>query len=426
MVTYTELYKIIISNNYNTLLDLVNKNEYIDFNIIISNISLIDKAIEVRARECFDILIEIPNLMILSNPKYNGYYTAIKYMLLSDNPTNEYYLMKLINKKLPFNDYILTECINIPNIFNIMFFEHNKTSTTFERLLEKAINKNNNNLVFMIYEHLENSDYSFYNNLTKTKFNKLILHFCINSSNIEIFELLINKNTEWKTIDNKLMDRIMNNRCNYTEILNNSTNSVPILYFIVKYDNNIIFKFIFNHYNNLSKEELNNILGIKILDYLLDIKTIDKLDNIIYYLPSILTLPIDFNDFNNIIIILFRNIYTSYYFNMSTYKSRISFFDQLYEIIYILYKNNKNISNPYNYLINESNKMNTAFDEIQTRFINNQNIFQCYKAQIRKLFYIYSYFGWEPPNNFSQYFKNNNDIDIETEKIEFINSLKNK
>lgn len=426
MVTYTELQKIITSNNFNTLWELVNSNEYINFSMVISNMSLIDKAIEVRSRECFDILLEIPNLTILQNTKYNGYYMAVKYMLMSDNHTNEYYLMKLINKKVPFDDATLIDCITIPKIFNIMFIEHTKTIITFECLLENAINKSNNELVFMIYNYLENSDYCFYNNLTKQSFNKLILHFCINSSNIEIFELLITKGTDWTNINSKLMERILNKRGHYIDFINQITNIELLLYYVIKFNNNIIFKFIFNYYNNLSKEELNNILGIKVLDYLLDIKTIDKLDNIINYLPIIFTLPIDFNDLSYTIVILFRNIYSSYYFNMSTYQSKISFFDQLYEIIYILYKNNKIISDPYNFLINESEKMNSAFDEIKIRFNNNQHIFQCYKKQIRKIFYINSYFGWEPPTNFVylQYFNDNQDNG--SEKIEFINSLKNK
>ena len=97
----TQLFKIVSSNDYDTLEKLIMGNKKLDFNCIKSHTSLIYKAIEVRALECFDLLLSLNDLSILqsNNTNISGLNIALLYYLSAPNPSNKYYLdLKIYNE----------------------------------------------------------------------------------------------------------------------------------------------------------------------------------------------------------------------------------------------------------------------------------------------------------------------------------------
>ena len=90
MATITQLFKIISSNDYETLDKLILSKKLINFNCVKSGYSLVSKAIEVRSKECFNILLNLPNLEIIKNKssKLSGLSILLEYYLQAPNQSN--------------------------------------------------------------------------------------------------------------------------------------------------------------------------------------------------------------------------------------------------------------------------------------------------------------------------------------------------
>ena len=141
-ITMTKLFNIIIGNDYNTLNKLLENNNNININCVNrQNQSLIYKAIEVRARECFDILINLDTLNIIYNKSsnINGLEKALDYCIISNNNSNNHYLNKLLDKNIPIDCNSILKSISNIDIFNKLFNKIEKTENNIYMILLKAI-----------------------------------------------------------------------------------------------------------------------------------------------------------------------------------------------------------------------------------------------------------------------------------------------
>jgi hypothetical protein len=276
----TDIFKIISTNNYELLEQLIqtNPNDNI-FNSVRINISLIYKSIEVRAYECFNLLIDLPNLTILkSTDTYqSGLHIAVTYYMDAPNVSNKYYLDKLLAKKVYITKSLLTECSSNYDIFCLLFEYFIKTKDDLAYVIRFT---HNMDIINKIYDWLNETKPEYYNTpINKLEFNNNIFKIIISNGNISMLYFLKNiiKHVDWKVIDNQ-----------------------PSLYYILKSrannNCNLMFNCLYNEYTKMSIDDCNQIMGIK--DLTIIFSQIILNTNLI---EQILQLPIDFNDVSTII-----------------------------------------------------------------------------------------------------------------------------
>ena len=119
----TKLFEKIVANDYIWLENFIQikDNKTINLlNSIKSKYSIIHKAIEVRAKECFDILINIPEINIYncSLGCINGLDIALDYYITAPNNINKYYVDKLLEKNnIVISASTFIKCINSEYLF---------------------------------------------------------------------------------------------------------------------------------------------------------------------------------------------------------------------------------------------------------------------------------------------------------------------
>jgi hypothetical protein len=214
------------------------------------------------------------------------------------------------------------------------------------------------------------------------------------SIKIQLIEYIMTKNINWKI-----------------------TNNIPVLYTFYMYDNIIGFEKFYPYYQSLSKEEINSIPNI------MNLKSYISRSYNIEQLKAILMLPIDFSDMAQYISELFRKIYQNHnsYYNKDDIK--------IYANMFLIFMNNKVLSNPYTYIINEIQSIKQYIVYIKKNSVINNSYYNTYSKNIRMFTYINSHFNYEIPvsnelkETFSMVFPTEENINIEQEKAELIANL---
>ena len=403
MATMTKLFEKVSANDYMWLEELVQSKKVVYWNCIRSKISLIYKAIEVRALKCFDILINIPEINVYSNTSgfVNGMMKALNYYIVAPNEDNLYYINKLLEKNVYVSSYDVIQCINNHYMFNILFNKIEKNKTDMNTIISSIINNNNLALLIKMYEYIESNDMDYYTPENKNLFNNMIFKIAIDSLIFEIpnrqpiklhiVEYIMTKNVEWTSINN-----------------------VPILYYNSIYNKPIAFNYFLQLFQNMSAKEINNIPNIGkylVTQYYTNIN--------LNCIKSILALPIDFNDMSSNISILFKKIYQDTYLSIDMKKYDI------YSIIFYLYSKGMIKTNPYQYMVNEVTTMKQYNEYFKKKQIED-NMYKTYCMCIRMFIYINSKFGFEMPDNIKTIYDFifiDSDINIENEKTEFFAKL---
>lgn len=116
MTSVTQLFKMVSANDHDGLNRLLLGKKSVDLNSYKSGQSLISRAIEVRAKECFDIIIDNPNNSMFKNKNssLNGLTKALEYFSLAPNASNEHYLKRLLEKGATVESYIVFNVMNNP------------------------------------------------------------------------------------------------------------------------------------------------------------------------------------------------------------------------------------------------------------------------------------------------------------------------
>ena len=362
MTRVTELFKIVTVNDYNSLEKIIQLQNKVNFNYVKSGQSLLHKAVEVRSKECFDLLIEIPNLEILKKDGLlSGIQKAIEYYVSAPNSSNEYYVNRLLEKNIKIDTYTIILTIDYPQIFNLMFNNIDKTENALTTIINKCVINNNNTLMETMFKILDESNYDFYNNENKkTRFDKNIFITCIkDTNNIYAFNFLINRGCDWKA----------------------PIDSTPLLYYLMNRNNTHLFNTVYFLYESLNPEILNNILYIKNLVF-------EKYKiynaNLIEYIDKIFKLPIQFNDCAGIIFDCFNSLIK--YQHVQYGKDNL-YYEIQFKLFNIMFKQGVIKSNPFyssnnDLLINQSD-------------INKYHNKVCRNSYLLiKILYICSYYGY--------------------------------
>jgi len=415
MTTMTQLFKIVSSNDYDTLEKLIMGNKKLDFNCIKSHTSLIYKAIEVRALECFNLLINLNDLSILqsNNTNISGINIALMYYLSAPNPSNKYYLDKLIERNVAIDCWSLISCMSDTILFETMFNRLDKSYNNISQITSSAVQKNNVIIMGKLYDYLYLNNPSYYSTPeNKYTFNDVILKTAIQSNNIIAIEHMEN-------IEHSIMN------VNY-----HSFAKIPSLYYAyVSNTESNAFNFIFSRMEKMDENTINQIPNIK------------KLSNIIcapsYYgfntskfsiecFKKILLLPIDWEDLADVISNIHLNIYKSigsYYYSSKKILDQI---DEKINFIYIILKTNKIKSNPYNKIELTKFEINSNINTTINRLSGSPDMILDLKYKIRKIKYILNNAGYKDPDSLADYFKlgfESTYSTYETEKINYIKEI---
>lgn len=371
MTTMTQLFKMVTANDYEGLEKIVQSKSKADFNCVKSGISLLYRAIEFRSRECFDILMNIPELDLLNKSGHlSGFSIALDYYMQAPNPSNEYYINTLMEKNVKVDSYTLNKLINFPHLFNIVFDRVEKNENLFSSIITHAIANNNLQMMHQMFSILEDNNYIFYNQDTKQLFNtRLLLYVIEYTNNIDALNLLVNKGVNWKYI-------------------NKVGTSTPTLYLAKNTNNNHMFNAIYALYEKLSPEEINQIPNIKNYQF----KASGNFPYVVEYTNKIFKLPIEFNNTAPEILKYVRQLIGEYYWYGSVNKREKELNDNL-QCIYTLYKSGSVKSNPFYSSPNSPLLSINDIDNWVKKLSQRQTYWECYKRFFRNLVYICSHNG---------------------------------
>ena len=372
----TDLFKIISANDYELLEEMIQTNQTSIFNYVRNGISLIYKAIEVRAYECFNLLIDLPNLTILKelNPNYTGLNIAVTYYMDAPNVSNKYYLDRLLSKNVHITQSLLIKSSTNYNIFSRLL---NNSIHTKDIILYCIKNAHNMAIINKIYDWLNEIKPNYYNNTINIfDFNNSVFKMIINTGQICMLYFLKDtiKSVDWKVIDNE-----------------------PSLYYMFKRLGNnyeLTFNWVYQEYLKLSVDELNDIIGIKLLDFMFF--TPHDRDDLI---KQILNLPIDFNDASKDISILIVH-------SICQFKERERC--KNLQIIYLCLKYKLIKTNPFDKLLDNQyfiNELINSLSNFNKVTIKNSQLIN-YLKQIK---YLFKYFDFPIIEPFENTFNLEND-----------------
>lgn len=335
MITIVQIFQIIENNNFDDLLMIINYDKKFNFNVLNKNgVSLLYTSIKYRAKECFDLLIKLENLTILNSTSYyiNPIHIALEYYINGKNHVNKYYLDKLLEYNVRITITALKKGMNNSELFNILFLKikNNLEYKDYCELMEHICIENKLNILEYIYSTINETEI--------LNINKILFKYSIHYDNICIINYLEKYNFNFTFVDNKSS---LYYALNYYSLLHSQ-----------------IFDYIYNYYYTKTKEELEIIDSIYVLNF-----SYNLLLNIINkYLKLNL-------NFKRIIIILLNHAlnYTTNYFNKENYENLLT-------VIYIILKNKKiNVIIDDDYLMNNNDKYLTKLLNIIEYFDLNIN-----------------------------------------------------
>lgn len=262
-ITKYTLFDYVSSNNLTKLIELADKK---DLTVYKEHTCLIGRAIEVRAKECFDYLYKKQKDGD-SSISDRAFYIAIDYYI--DNPTLEhkYYLDKLLELDTNIESHIIGHTIGSNELFNLFFEKMEKTYDEIMNLVWEIYRRKNFDRFKQIYEWIE-LNYQIYN-LDLDSFKKEFVDYSYNFECVDFLIYLESKNANILLYDD-----------------------MTGLYKANQYITSKIFDYIIEKYKTLTLEQLNAIPGIQNLkNYKLSTNLNTKQ---LLNFKKILELPIDF------------------------------------------------------------------------------------------------------------------------------------
>lgn len=404
MTSVTQLFKMVSANDYDGLNRLLLCKKTVDLNSYKSGQSLISRAIEVRAKECFDIIINNPNNYMLKNKNsgLNGLNKALEYFSLAPNSSNEYYLQKLLEKGVEVEHNVVSKVMDNPIIFQQLL---NRIPNDFNNLgpiLYESVKVNNMDVFNMLYQKIIGLNLG---PTTNNSMHLILFENAICSSNIDVIEI-IKPNLNWK-------------QCKH---------DYPIIYHMIVINNKILFEYFYNLYEKLSEEELNQIPNIKnvhtIFEYF-NYMFNDKIHDFVKEsMEKIYKLPVKFNDAYSCVSKLFGlNILRNYY--SWDYTKLIKSTDYSFQLIYWLLSNDKVKLNPWDLMV--VNSIETYYKNSENRLRNTPDKLSTYKNLFKNVIYLTEHFNHLPnkqvKDKFETFYGKDNVANWDEEKKAFIEKL---
>lgn len=399
MSSVTQLFKIVTANDYEGLTRILSSKKSADLNSYKSGQSIISKAIEVRAKECFDIIIDNPTNYLIKDKHsgLNGLSKAVEYFLLAPNASNGYYLQRLLEKGVQVEPHIVSKVMNNPDIFQQLFSKIPNDFNNLEPILYESVLTNNMSVFNLLYQKI--LDLNLEQSTNNTMHLKLFDN-AIKSSNISVIDT-IKHHLNWKQYKIQFYN-----------------NEYPILYHMIICNNKILFEYFYNLYEKISEEELQQISNIKNVNIIFELFRCmlnDKfLDFLKESLEKIYKLPIKFNDASRCVSKMIEFMVLHNYYN-----------DRMYKIMYWVLSNNKVQTNPWDLIIFE--KLDKCFKNSITRFNTTSKNLISYKNMFKKILYLMEYFNYNPikqiKDKFEDYYGKDDVENWEINKKAFIEQM---
>lgn len=291
-----KLFELVEYNNSTELEKLIYGKKKINLDVK-NKIYLIENAIQFRAKECFDLLLETDIKIIL------GLEMSIR-LLQDPNPTNRYYFDKIIEKLGDISNVYIESYSKYPNMYKILLediIKFNikinypiiilyKKKEDFLLLLEKyscqpdsdlitlirECIKQSNDFVNLVYDQLEKTKPEYYSDIKSIQIsNSHILHMAIGCDDLKMINYIMTKPVRWTRID-----------------------EVPSLYLTIDKKSNQLFNYFFDLFKGLSNKELEqieNIYTFKPVLYEYDLVNLFEPNRLFRYKKILLELPVKFD-----------------------------------------------------------------------------------------------------------------------------------
>jgi hypothetical protein len=354
-----KLFEMVENNNYNELKQAVVLNQNINLSIEKSRCSLLYTSVKYRAKECFDILVEIPSVIAYENTIYQSALSvAVDYYINGRNQSNKYYIDRLVENKMTVHN-VLFRSIKDKELFFYLYDKVNKTKIQFSQIIYMSLA----NRCMDVFECVVDTIFGL-NQLGVINGTNIIyetLHEIIAKDNMEALGIFMKNNINIKQYSFLL----------YSAVKNGSINT---------------FNYFYNYYSKLTKEELNAIPNVGYMHTILyDIFNNYNKENRINMLLRVFKLGINFTNVNASIIEFFMKSLSHY----SSY-TKCSLDTYGYEIINLFFENKQVTTNP---LLNLSIP---NFTNVVSRTFQNQIIQTNYMNTIAKFFDICMKYNYKP------------------------------
>ena len=291
----SQLFEMVQNNNYIGLNQLIDTNPTIDLTYVKSRVTLLYKSVEYRAKECFDVLVRIPSVIKRDNINFNSaLYCAVKYYINGANPSNRYYIEKLIENG---SNTASSVEISVPDkeLFSYLFDKSDKTRLQYIPLLHNVLITKKMYAFECILNTLVTLNLNFHNGIN-ILYETLIE--IINCDNMEALGIFMKQNVNIKQYS-------------------------FLLYTAYTYDSINTFNYFYDYYSKLTTEELNAISNVGNAHTLFDYYK-NKLHHP-YMFDKIFQLNINYIDLNKTI----TSAYLSNLNNSVCYKERYELFIKL-------------------------------------------------------------------------------------------------
>jgi hypothetical protein len=351
-----KLFEMVENNDYNELKQTIVLNPNVNLSLQKSRWSLLYTSVKYRAKECFDILVEIPSVIAYENTHYQSALSvAVDYYINGRNQSNKYYIDRLVENKMKAQN-VLFRSIKDKDLFLYLYDKVDKTKIQFLQIVHRSLEEGCMDVFECVVDTAIGLNQLGVINGTNTVYEILVA--VIAKDNMEALEIFMKNHINIKQYSFLL----------YTVIKNGSMNA---------------FNYFYNIYSKMSKEELNNIPNVSNLDAIL-------YDN--YYKENKTTM---FNmifklgiNFGNVALSI-ASIYTQSLYSYSEYHR--NFLEQNgYENIKLLFENKLVTTNPTVY-INIPN-----FTKVLSRTFTLQQVQINYMNTIAKFFDICIKYNYKP------------------------------
>jgi len=378
MTIVKQLFTIVSANDYENLEKIIHTDSQINFNCIDHGKSLIAKAIQVRSLECFDLLMDLPNLTVLQTGSHcSGLAKALDYYVHAPNPSNKHYLDRLIERNALIDVESMNKCFDCPILFDMLFTIFNKNEN-IKNLICVSIVRKNINIMNKLFDWINTNNPPYYSTQeSRSKFNDYVFCTAVSSNNILAIDYF-----------EKIGYDIMRIEYGQTKI--------PTIYYLYKCEYHpSIFNHIYFKMEKMDENTIGQIYGIRQLHKHLQL-TMSSTE--LEYLIKILTLPIDWEDLSECVILYICSIYSNFAsFDSSLIRNKLL-------VIYSLLKTNKLKKNPFEILKTPKIKKEIEFNFSVGKFSNPPCI-ELMKSTVRKIKYVLNNFGFEEHNLFSEHYK---------------------
>lgn len=380
MTSATQLVNIIVNNDYENLEKLILCKKKIDWGgKDRKGTNAIRKAVEVRAKECFDLLLD-NNVVSIDDPYQSGLAMALEYFSNAPNHSNRYYLNKYIQKKASVNLSLFEDLflkINIrehSDIIHALLDNLNLIEHQYGSLIKCPIIKNNFEAFKFAHEYVEDKNHQPLNQ----QFYQECYKLAIESNSIDIIEFLQTKNINLLVCDGK-----------------------PSLSIALYNNSELVINKLLNLYESLSEEHLNQIPNIKNFSFIKtnDSNNREKLGTKfkIYFgnIDRILKLKVEYNigEFIELLIELANSSSSAYYYGYS--RLTLENYDNIMGLIYYLLNEKYLKSNPFEIITQP--KYLKIFDEMKTiNYKHNYGRYQSELTSLGKVISLFEFFGFEP------------------------------